>query len=396
MAKILIMDDEPGLRNVTFTMLKPTGHSLFLAEDGKQAIEIAKKEKPDLALLDMRVPDMDGLEVLAELKKMDPTVQCIMLSGFGDVETAVGAIKKGAFDYLSKPFKVQEVLEVVNKALAAKTKSPQTTPAQPSDAKSGPQINLPSSYTPPAISKSLIIGGAIAGVILIGIVISLLITKSSGTTTIYNTTYQNPTSLVFDGKNLWVSDWVSRSIYKHIPDKSLSIENVVSFPDHSPIGIAWDGKHLWSCDSNTSIIMRHLPNQQLTQIFAFKIAAQPTAIGSDGTNLFLADNNGKLYTFKILSEGVAPESTFTIPAQQPSAIFYMDNNIWIADSETGKIYKHNPANFTLEGVYAIKYYLKNSGEKFSSITYDGKNLWTSQDGKSRILKHNKSELISSK
>ena len=94
MAKILIMDDEPGLRNVMYNILKPTGHTLFLAEDGAQAIEIARKEKPDLAMLDIRVPDYDGLEVLAELKKMDPNIKGVMISGFGDVESAVGAMKK--------------------------------------------------------------------------------------------------------------------------------------------------------------------------------------------------------------------------------------------------------------------------------------------------------------
>lgn len=120
MAKILIMDDEPALRNIIFNMLKPSGHTLFFAENGTQAIEIGKKEKPDLALLDMRVPDHDGLEVLAELKRIDPTIQCVILSGFQDTEYAVEAIKKGAFEYLLKPFKISEVLEVINKALNLK------------------------------------------------------------------------------------------------------------------------------------------------------------------------------------------------------------------------------------------------------------------------------------
>jgi len=121
MAKILIMDDEPALRNVTFNILKPSGHTLFLAEDGREAIEIARKEKPDLALLDIRVPGYpDGLEVLDELKKIDPSVKCIMLSGFGDDDAALDAISKGAFDYISKPFKIDEVLGAVNKALGAK------------------------------------------------------------------------------------------------------------------------------------------------------------------------------------------------------------------------------------------------------------------------------------
>jgi DNA-binding NtrC family response regulator len=117
MVKILIMDDEPALRNIVYNMLKPLGHSLFTAEDGRQAIETGHKEVPDMALLDMRVPDMDGLEVLAELRKINPNIKCIMLSGFGDVETAVNSIKLGAFDYVSKPFKIDEVLKVVNRAI---------------------------------------------------------------------------------------------------------------------------------------------------------------------------------------------------------------------------------------------------------------------------------------
>lgn len=122
MVKILIMDDEAGMRDILVSILKSAGHSLLQVEDGKQAIDTARKEKPDLAILDMRVPDMDGLEVLSELKTTDPSLPCIMLSGFGDAETAAAAIKKGAFDYISKPFKVGEVLEIINKALAAKSK----------------------------------------------------------------------------------------------------------------------------------------------------------------------------------------------------------------------------------------------------------------------------------
>lgn len=118
MAKILIMDDEEGIRNIVYNMLKPFGHPMFTAEDGKQAIEIAKKEIPDLAMLDIRVPDMDGFEVMDELKKINPEIKCIMLSGFADNYSEYTALKLGAFHYCSKPFKVDELMEVVRKALA--------------------------------------------------------------------------------------------------------------------------------------------------------------------------------------------------------------------------------------------------------------------------------------
>lgn len=119
MVKILIMDDEPDMRNILYSIVKPLGHAVFTAEDGKQAVEIAGREIPDVALLDMRVPDKDGLEVLGELLKLNAKARVVMVSGFGDVESADQALRQGAFGYLSKPFKVSEVLNAVKKAVAS-------------------------------------------------------------------------------------------------------------------------------------------------------------------------------------------------------------------------------------------------------------------------------------
>jgi DNA-binding NtrC family response regulator len=117
MANILIMDDEASIRNIIYIMLKPLGFPIFTAEDGRQAIEIARKESPAVAILDIRVPDMDGLEVLAELKKLNPDIKCIMLSGFADGESAEAAMKLGAYHYCSKPFRIDDLMNTVNKAL---------------------------------------------------------------------------------------------------------------------------------------------------------------------------------------------------------------------------------------------------------------------------------------
>ncbi|MGA2089941.1 MAG: response regulator [Endomicrobiales bacterium] len=131
MIKILIMDDEPALRNIVYNLLKPLGHQLFTSADGRQAIETGAKEIPDVALLDVRVPDMDGLEVLTELRKINPHIKCIMLSGFGDTDAAVDAIKRGAFEYINKPFKIDEVLKIVSKAVDAAGNNPKKTTAVP-------------------------------------------------------------------------------------------------------------------------------------------------------------------------------------------------------------------------------------------------------------------------
>lgn len=388
MAKILIMDDEPGLRNVTFSMLKPTGHTLFLAEDGKQAIETARKEKPDLALLDMRVPDYDGLEVLAELKKMDPTIQCIMLSGFSDVETAVGSIKKGAFDYLSKPFKVNEVLDVINKALAQKIKT--DVPMQTAvSMEQKVTIEVPKTYVPPGKSKiGLFLGAGVAALVLI---VGALMVLGGGREP-HEITYSNPSALTFDGKSLWISDWVSRSVYKHKIDKTLSIENVASFPDHTPLGIAWDGEYIWSCDNMAGVLVKHLPNQQLTKISVLRYAGSPTVMSSDGqNNLWVADSGGKIHKFRIIPDGLSPASSFETNIQQPVGIFFYDDSVWVADGETGKINKYDRPNFSTGGVYVLSPYEKGS-ERLAAVTFDGKHFWSAVNGKNIIYKHPVSDL----
>jgi DNA-binding NtrC family response regulator len=107
------MDDELAVRNALFDMLKPLGHKVFMAESGSQAIAMARREYFDVTLLDIRIPDMDGLQVMSELRKINPNVRCIMLSSLGDVQIAVTAIKQGAVDYLPKPFKEEDVVKVV-------------------------------------------------------------------------------------------------------------------------------------------------------------------------------------------------------------------------------------------------------------------------------------------
>src|SRR3989338_1091168 len=104
MAKILIMDDELGIRTIASAVFRPLGHVLFLAEDSNQALEIARREKLDLAVLDVHVPGMDGIEVLENIKKIDPNIKCIMLTGDADKEFTQQALNKGALDYILKPF----------------------------------------------------------------------------------------------------------------------------------------------------------------------------------------------------------------------------------------------------------------------------------------------------
>lgn len=135
MLKILIMDDETALRNIVYNILKPLGHMLLAVDDGRAAVATARAEVPDIALLDMRVPDKDGLEVLTELLEINPRMRCIMISGFGDESAARAALARGAVEYITKPFKIDDVLRSVARAAGARPASvcdaPYLPPPQP-------------------------------------------------------------------------------------------------------------------------------------------------------------------------------------------------------------------------------------------------------------------------
>jgi DNA-binding NtrC family response regulator len=117
MAKILIVDDEPQIRRILAALLKDNGFEVAEAESGEHALMIAEKFHPDLALLDISMSGMDGLAVLRALVSGQTKPDCIMMTAYGTIRSAVDAMKAGAFDYLSKPFDNDELLLTIDRAL---------------------------------------------------------------------------------------------------------------------------------------------------------------------------------------------------------------------------------------------------------------------------------------
>jgi two-component system response regulator PilR (NtrC family) len=114
---ILVVDDEEVMRDVLGTLLTQAGYSVTLAEDGAKGVSLARKQSFDAAIVDMMLPEMDGLQVLDEIKKLDPEQVVLMITAFASVETALTAMKKGAFDYVTKPFKHEELLHILRNGL---------------------------------------------------------------------------------------------------------------------------------------------------------------------------------------------------------------------------------------------------------------------------------------
>jgi two-component system nitrogen regulation response regulator NtrX len=120
-AKVLIIDDEEAIRSSLKMILEYEGYECVLAANGEAGLKIAERESPDLVFLDIKMPQMDGMEVLKRLKAADGSPPVVMISGHADIATAFEASKLGAFDFLEKPLESERVLVVTRNALGQKT-----------------------------------------------------------------------------------------------------------------------------------------------------------------------------------------------------------------------------------------------------------------------------------
>jgi len=117
---ILIVDDEAGIRTSVRGVLADEGYRVLEAEDGRDALELIANEHPRLVILDIWMPGMDGIELLRHIRDSHPGTPVIVISGHGNIETAVTATKLGAFDFIEKPFSLDGLLHVVDRALEAR------------------------------------------------------------------------------------------------------------------------------------------------------------------------------------------------------------------------------------------------------------------------------------
>ena len=114
---ILIIDDEPGIREGCRRALAPQGFSVQTAENGDEGLQIIETDGIDLALIDVMMPGIGGLELIARIHQHDPEIVCIIITGYATVELAVAALKQGAYDFLTKPFTTDDLTLVVNQGV---------------------------------------------------------------------------------------------------------------------------------------------------------------------------------------------------------------------------------------------------------------------------------------
>src|SRR5713101_5929401 len=124
MAKVLVIDDEQGIRSLLDTLLRRKGYDVVLAESGRKGLELFRRERPDVIVLDLKMPEMDGLTVLQQVRSLDPKTPVIILTGAGTAETEQRVRAMGVTEYVEKEFSLHLLGDSLKRLL--KTPDPVT------------------------------------------------------------------------------------------------------------------------------------------------------------------------------------------------------------------------------------------------------------------------------
>lgn len=154
MSKVLIIDDEKQILDSLSSILKDEGFQVFTAREGREGLKLFDTVKPEIVLLDVWMPDLDGLQVLKLIKEKDNNAIVIVISGHGTISTAVEAVKMGAYDFLEKPLSIEKVLEVISRRLSGEGKKRVASEEIKVGISRGPDVNKQKT-----IGKSIVVYG---------------------------------------------------------------------------------------------------------------------------------------------------------------------------------------------------------------------------------------------
>src|SRR3990170_8139203 len=118
MGKVLVVDDEQAMREFLTILLEKQGHRVITAADGEQTLKLVAEQPPDLVISDLRMPNVDGIGLLAGIRAQHPELPVILVTAYASSDSTIQAMRLGADDYITKPFRIGEIRLVVEKALA--------------------------------------------------------------------------------------------------------------------------------------------------------------------------------------------------------------------------------------------------------------------------------------
>lgn len=394
MPLILIVDDEKDMRAALSNALKHEGYTVIDAGDGASALEIIKREPIELVLLDIRMPNMDGIEVLEKIRQEYSSLPVVMVTGYGSIESAVQSIKKGAFDYVLKPFDLTKLVTVMEKAMQISTieKGEKLLDRQVAS-NLGLKKKARKTEKYRKLKRGLIFKlSFLIFCIVLSIFISYFVIKEYGwDRKIYYISSEHPSAITFNSQDIFISDWVKEEIYqyqkksaldllktfscagkhitglafarncifscdgwegkiyKHKMDDNLSIEQTYSSPAKNPSCLFWDGKYLYSGDSAANIIYKHDAGKDLQVVASYPVNTKRLiGIYVEGTSIWAADGAAKkIYKYAIVSGKPVLSKSYSLEDKEKSISAFavvnrkFSKEIWILSEESSEIHIYN-------------------------------------------------------
>jgi len=413
MPKILVVDDEEDMRTTLAILLEAEGYSVVTAMNGHGAVERITQEPIDLVVSDIRMPDMDGIELLREVKTRNPLLPVVMVTGYGSAELAVESMKLGAFDYLQKPFDNERLYEVVRSALSqaslqrsavkgglveqrlSEKLSPRPTgPASPPSpvhpGNSHHAIRAPAwrwSWT--AAIVALVVFGA-GGWIAWQHVHWGIRSFTVGTT--------HPSGLSAEEDEVWLCDWLAQGIFQFKvatavgQPASLIPAGIFKFTGRQLTGVARGPNQIFTCDAMTKKIYEHESNAELTvRAEAASPGPSPSGLFWDGKYLWSVDAQARKIYKHHRDANFTLLKTFEAPGPHPVGLGTDGETIWSADAETKLIYQHQSGDtFTVIGTYRLP---RGTPERLSAFTRSKTLIWIGSEGSNNLLAIQPSALI---
>ncbi|MEK6645412.1 MAG: response regulator [Candidatus Firestonebacteria bacterium] len=407
MYNILIIDDEQEMIDALRNILEQDGYTVTATTDGVSALKKVENNNFDVVLLDVRIPGMDGIQILEQIKKTNKNLPVIMVTGYGDTKTSVQAMKLGAFDYISKPFNYEELINLIEKAVQMNklegksgiyenqlTRKPEGARAiEKEKEKKIAQESVP--YIKHNRIQLKVVFAICLSVIILSLGIFYYLQIFSGKTQIYLTTCTNPSAITCDKEYLWINDWVTNIIYKHKLVKQLPVVKKYSFNNLHLTGIALAGNMIFTCDIENKKIYKHNIDDNLTIIDTYPSPGiSPSGIFWDGKYLWSCDaESDKIYKQYFDGKNLVVIETYPSPSTHPIGVAYYKEYLWSADADTNKIYKHE-LDKTLSVVDT--YYIPKEEASISSFTLiDGK-IWVVTEDNNKVFSYSLSHIMKNK
>lgn len=398
MPHILIVDDEPDMRLAVRNVLKLRGYDITEAGDGPSALESAKREKPDLVLLDMRLPGMDGIEVLSGLKQIDASIPVVMITGYGHIQSAVDVMKLGASEYLQKPFENAQLVETVKRFTRAGA-------AAPKRSYSVPRRELPAAdeAPPPAVPDAAPAQGTagrkgrafaafgLAALLAAAALYAYLASASKGYYKEYPGVAPNISAMLWRDGKLVAGDWLAGAVYVYSQEKDgLKLERTYRLEKTHISGLAAVGDTLYVADSWRKVVEARAFSAGLAVLKVFPMPGKVSALFYDGDYLWTCDGEGNAVMRRPDSE-LTPAAAFRLP-EKPDQIFRDSRYLWTAVSATGKIYRHRlDDGLTLDAVFSLK--TARPGYPLSAFVWKGGRIWLARDGLAVLTEAGSGELV---